>query len=110
VLHLPLRYDDETHLWPIGEAPHGEIVLVEGTVADNAIKYRPKRQLVCTVEDASGALVMRLLNFYPSQAKQARARRARAPLRRKSGRAFSAPRWCTRNTAWCARTRRWPTR
>ena len=70
VLHLPLRYDDETHLWPIGEAPHGEIVLVEGTVADNAIKYRPKRQLVCTVEDASGALVMRLLNFYPSQAKQ----------------------------------------
>ena len=70
VLHLPLRYDDETHLWPIGEAPHGEIVLVEGTVVDNAIKYRPKRQLVCTVEDASGALVMRLLNFYPSQAKQ----------------------------------------
>ena len=70
VLHLPLRYDDETHLWPIGEAPHGEIVLVEGTVVDNAIKYRPRRQLVCTVEDATGVLVMRLLNFYPSQAKQ----------------------------------------
>ena len=70
VLHLPLRYDDETHLWPIGKAPHGEIVLVEGTIVDNAIKYRPKRQLVCTVEDASGALVMRFLNFYPSQVKQ----------------------------------------
>jgi len=70
VLHLPLRYDDETHLWPIGEAPHGETVLVEGTVVDNAIKYRPRRQLVCTVEDATGVLVMRLLNFYPSQAKQ----------------------------------------
>ena len=70
VLHLPLRYDDETHLWPIGEAPHGEIVLVEGTIVDNVIKYRPKRQLVCTVEDASGVLVMRFLNFYPSQVKQ----------------------------------------
>ena len=70
VLHLPLRYDDETHLWPIGEAPHGEIVLVEGTIVDNAVKYRPKRQLVCTVEDASGVLVMRFLNFYPSQVKQ----------------------------------------
>jgi len=70
VLHLPLRYDDETHLWPIGEAPHGEIVLVEGAIVDNAIKYRPKRQLVCTVEDASGVLVMRFLNFYPSQIKQ----------------------------------------
>ncbi len=70
VLHLPLRYDDETHLWRIGEAPHGEIVLVEGTIVDNAIKYRPKRQLVCTVEDVSGVLVMRFLNFYLSQVKQ----------------------------------------
>ena len=25
VLHLPLRYDDETRLYPINEAPHGEI-------------------------------------------------------------------------------------
>ncbi len=70
VLHLPLRYDDETHLYPISEAPHGEAVLVEGTVVDNAIKYRPKRQLVCTVEDASGVLVMRFLNFYMSQVRQ----------------------------------------
>ena len=70
VLHLPLRYDDETHLYPISEAPHGEAVLVEGTVVDNAIKYRPKRQLVCTVEDDSGVLVMRFLNFYMSQVKQ----------------------------------------
>jgi len=70
VLHLPLRYDDETHLYRIDDAPHGEAALVEGTVVDNAIKYRPKRQLVCTVEDDSGVLVMRFLNFYASQAKQ----------------------------------------
>ena len=70
VLHLPLRYDDETHLYPIASAPHGETALVEGEVIDNAIKYRPKRQLVCTVEDDSGVLVMRFLNFYQSQVKQ----------------------------------------
>jgi ATP-dependent DNA helicase RecG len=70
VLHLPLRYDDETHLYRISDAPHGATVLVEGTVTDNAIKYRPKRQLVCTVEDESGVLVMRFLNFYMSQVKQ----------------------------------------
>jgi len=70
VLHLPLRYDDETHLYRISEAPHGATVLVEGTVTDNAIKYRPKRQLVCTVEDDSGVLVMRFLNFYMSQVRQ----------------------------------------
>ena len=70
VLHLPLRYDDETRLARIGEAPHGATVLVEGIVIDNAIKYRPKRQLVCTVEDDTGLLVLRFLNFYSSQVKQ----------------------------------------
>ena len=70
VLHLPMRYDDETRLYPISEAPEGAPALVEGVVIDNAIKYRPKRQLVCTVEDASGTVVMRFLNFYGSQVKQ----------------------------------------
>jgi len=70
VLHLPMRYDDETRLYLISDAPEGAPVLVEGVVTDNAIKFRPKRQLVCTVEDASGVLVMRFLNFYTSQVKQ----------------------------------------
>ncbi len=70
VLHLPMRYDDETRLHLISEAPEGTPALVEGVVTDNAIKFRPKRQLVCTVEDASGVLVMRFLNFYMSQVKQ----------------------------------------
>ena len=70
VLHLPLRYEDQTHLHPIAVAPGGQTVLVEGVVRDSAIKFRPKRQLVCSVEDASGNLVMRFLNFYPSQVRQ----------------------------------------
>ena len=70
VLHLPMRYDDETRLYRIGEAPSGETALVEGIVTDSAIKFRPKRQLVCTLEDDSGVLVMRFLNFYMSQVKQ----------------------------------------
>ena len=70
VLHLPMRYDDETQLHRISAAPEGAPVLVEGVVTDNAIKFRPKRQLVCTVEDESGVLVMRFLNFYMSQVRQ----------------------------------------
>jgi len=70
VLHLPLRYDDETKLCPIREALPGPEMLVQGTVTDCDIKYRPKRQLVCRVEDDSGALTLRFLNFYPSQIKQ----------------------------------------
>ena len=70
VLHLPLRYDDETQLYPISEAPPGQDVLVEGRVVESDVKYRPRRQLVCHIEDGSGVLTLRFLHFYPSQLKQ----------------------------------------
>jgi len=70
VLHLPMRYDDETRLYKIAGAPRGLAVLVEGVVVESAVKFRPKRQLVCSIEDDSGVLVMRFLNFYTSQMKQ----------------------------------------
>jgi len=69
VLHLPLRYEDETRLTAIGEAHEGAPVQVEGTVIESRIAYRPRRQLVCKIEDDSGMLYMRFLNFYGSQAK-----------------------------------------
>ncbi|TCV84122.1 ATP-dependent DNA helicase RecG [Sulfurirhabdus autotrophica] len=67
ILHLPLRYEDETHLYPIKHAPLNQTVLVEGTIIRADIKYRPKRTLICQVEDASGVLFIRFLNFYGSQ-------------------------------------------
>ncbi|HWI13477.1 MAG TPA: ATP-dependent DNA helicase RecG, partial [Burkholderiales bacterium] len=70
VLHLPLRYDDETRLYAINEAPQGAPVLVEGEVVECDVKFRPRRQLVCHVTDATGMLTLRFLNFYPSQQKQ----------------------------------------
>jgi len=70
VLHLPLRYDDETRIYPINEAPPGQAVLVEGRVVESEVKYRPRRQLVCHIEDGSGVLTLRFLHFYPSQLKQ----------------------------------------
>jgi len=69
VLHLPLRYEDETRLTSIADAREGAPVQVEGTVIESRIAYRPRRQLVCKIEDASGYLYMRFLNFYGSQAK-----------------------------------------
>ena len=39
VLHLPLRYDDETALCPISDAMPGEELQVQGTVTDCDIKY-----------------------------------------------------------------------
>ncbi len=69
MLHLPLRYEDETHLYPIRDVPANKTVQIEGVIIRSEIMYRPRRQLVCQVEDASGMLFMRFLNFYGSQVK-----------------------------------------
>ncbi|HEV7820256.1 MAG TPA: ATP-dependent DNA helicase RecG, partial [Burkholderiales bacterium] len=70
VLHLPLRYDDETRIYPISDAPSAQNVLVRGRVVECDVKYRPKRQLVCHIQDSTGVLTLRFFNFYPSQVKQ----------------------------------------
>ncbi|HKU69653.1 MAG TPA: OB-fold nucleic acid binding domain-containing protein, partial [Burkholderiales bacterium] len=70
VLHLPARYDDETKLQSIGAAPAGEPVLVEGRVVKCEIQFRPRRQLACHIEDGSGVLTLRFINFYQSQQAQ----------------------------------------
>lgn len=70
VLHLPLRYEDETQLYPIAEAPLGCPVLVEATVTSVEKQFKPRKQLIARVKDASGTLNVRLIHFYPSQAQQ----------------------------------------
>ena len=69
VLHLPLRYEDETVLTPIDAARHGAPALVEGEVVSSDVAFRPRRQLVVQVRDASGVLFARFLSFYQSQAR-----------------------------------------
>jgi ATP-dependent DNA helicase RecG len=69
VLHLPLRFEDETRITPIADAVPGTAAQFDVTVVSCEIAYRPKRQLVCRGEDATGELVLRFLNFYPSQQK-----------------------------------------
>ena len=69
VLHLPLRYLDEIHIYPIAHALYGQLTQIEVIVVSNEVRFRPRRQLVCLVEDGSGEMYVRLLNFYPSQQK-----------------------------------------
>jgi ATP-dependent DNA helicase RecG len=70
LLHLPLRYEDETHLAPIATVQAGETVQVQGTITHSEIAFRPRRTLICRLEDGGGELYLRFLNFYPSQQKQ----------------------------------------
>ncbi len=70
VLHLPLRYEDETQLAQVADLAPGAMAQVEGEVVHSEITFRPRRTLVCQLQDGSGLLHLRFLHFYPSQQKQ----------------------------------------
>ncbi|MDD5383385.1 MAG: ATP-dependent DNA helicase RecG [Gallionella sp.] len=70
LLHLPLRYEDETHLAPIATLQPGMNVQVQGVITHSAVAFRPRRTLVCRLQDNGSELYLRFLNFYPSQQKQ----------------------------------------
>jgi ATP-dependent DNA helicase RecG len=79
VLHAPLRYRDESSVTPIARLVPGEEALVEAEVRACEVAYRGRRQLLATLKDASGELIVRLLQFFPSQqAMLAVGRRVRA--------------------------------
>ena len=67
LVHLPLRYEDETCVMPVAQAPWGQPVQVEVVVSTCEVQFRPRRQMVVRAQDASGELVMRFFSFYPSQ-------------------------------------------
>ncbi|MFA5241227.1 MAG: ATP-dependent DNA helicase RecG [Sulfuricella sp.] len=68
LLHLPLRYQDETHLYPVADAPLGQVVQLEGRITHASVTYKPRKMLTVKMQDGSGALQLRFLHFYPSQA------------------------------------------
>jgi ATP-dependent DNA helicase RecG len=70
VLHLPLRYEDETKITRVDDLVPGESAQVEGEIIHSEVAYRPRRSLICQLQDDSGILFLRFLNFYPSQQKQ----------------------------------------
>ncbi len=70
LLHLPLRYEDETKLTPVAALKTGSEAQVEGEIVDCELTRRGRRQLVARLRDASGELTLRFLHFYPSQQKQ----------------------------------------
>ena len=72
-LHLPSRYEDETELFTIEEAlALGKFhsIQTQGMVIRSQVMFRPRRQLLVTIEDDTASLQLRFLNFYPSQQKQ----------------------------------------
>ncbi|MES2579756.1 MAG: ATP-dependent DNA helicase RecG [Pseudomonadota bacterium] len=67
LLHLPLRYMDETRITNIRDLRLGDTVQVEGEITHAEVTYKPRKALIARIEDASGQLTLRFLHFYPSQ-------------------------------------------
>jgi ATP-dependent DNA helicase RecG len=68
-LHLPLRYEDETRIVSLRDAREGDTAQIEAQVTASEIAYRPRRQLLVTVDDGSDTCILRFFSFYPSQQK-----------------------------------------
>ena len=64
VLHLPLRYEDETVLTSVHAATPGRPALVQARVQRTAVVFRGKRQLIVY---ADGPLILRFFHFHQGQ-------------------------------------------
>lgn len=63
LFHLPLRYEDRTKLYPIGDLLPGLHVTVEGEVIRSDIAFGRRRMLTCQITDGTGVLTLRFFNF-----------------------------------------------
>ncbi|CAN7208939.1 MULTISPECIES: ATP-dependent DNA helicase RecG [unclassified Variovorax] len=69
-LYLPMRYEDETRIVRLADTRDGDTAQIEAVVRDCEVVFRPRRQLIVTVDDGSDTCQLRFFNFYPSQQKQ----------------------------------------
>ena len=70
LLHLPLRYIDETQVTPIAQLVAGAEQQAEGEVVACEVAVRGRRQLLVRLADAGGELLLRFFHFYPSTRQQ----------------------------------------
>jgi len=69
VMHLPIRYIDETIVTSIRDIQMGLLSQVEAEVIRAEIVYKPKKMLIVQVKDESASLQLRFLHFFTSQMK-----------------------------------------
>ncbi|MFT0531750.1 ATP-dependent DNA helicase RecG [Castellaniella hirudinis] len=75
IVHLPLRYLDETRITPLAQARVGTHALFEGEILHSQMLQQPRRELQALLADDTGQLHLRWLHCYPGQ--QARLRAGR---------------------------------
>ncbi len=73
ILHLPLRYEDETEIQDISALRPGMSAQVEGEIVRSDVILKPRGQLTAVLRDDTAEIGLRWLTFYPSQQSQMQA-------------------------------------
>ncbi|PHM73125.1 ATP-dependent DNA helicase RecG [Xenorhabdus kozodoii] len=63
LLHLPLRYEDQTRLYTINELLPGIYATVTGEILRTNVVFGRRRIMTCQINDGTGILTLRFFNF-----------------------------------------------
>ena len=101
LLHLPLRYEDETRITPLARVRAGQTCQVAGRVIRCEVSSRGRRVLqVDLTDDSGGELGLRFLNFYASQPTQMAVGRSVRAMGEVRGGLFGLAMVLARERAW----------
>lgn len=67
LFHLPLRYEDRTHLVKIERLTVGQFALVEVVILATEVTSGKKKLFICHTADSTGNLYLKFFHFFPSQ-------------------------------------------
>jgi len=70
LFHLPLRYQDRSHIYPIGSLRAGMECQITGEVQLSEIKFGRGRMLLTRIADGTGFMTLRFFHFSNAQKNQ----------------------------------------
>jgi ATP-dependent DNA helicase RecG len=70
LFHLPLRYEDRSHVQAIARLIAGRSALIEGVVQKVQMRFSGRRSMVVHLEDNTGSIELRFFHFSSQQMRQ----------------------------------------
>jgi ATP-dependent DNA helicase RecG len=67
LFHLPLRYEDRTHLTPLAQLKPGQSALIAARIERVDVRFAGRRSLLVSVTEGSGRLLLRFFHFSGEQ-------------------------------------------
>jgi ATP-dependent DNA helicase RecG len=67
LFHLPLRYQDRTHITPISNIRVGDECLIQGIITSRQTLFKPRMQCLLQITEGTGVCYVRMFHFTKSQ-------------------------------------------